>query len=179
VEYIDIDNDALEIIGNTRMPFFRKRKDKGYEQEIRAIIQIIDPKDWISYDKGTGIPVSVSLDELIENVYVFSDALKDFHNLVQANLNECGLKIAVKSAFSGKDFLNSEEKDRLQIAVKSCRGEVLRKSTMEEISIRIIPNSGNDVSGNITGINPVVSIIGQNPYKSNIIQLYYISGLFS
>ncbi|MCE8425327.1 MAG: hypothetical protein J5U17_06065 [Candidatus Methanoperedens sp.] len=143
VKYIDIDFDSLNTIDNTLIPFFRKSKEYDDEHEIRAIIQIIDPKEWDSYNNEILIPVQ--LDELIENIYVYPDAEEDFYNSVQTIVNKCGLKMPVKHR---------------------------RKSTMENGSkcevplIVILSNDQSclDSSGNLILNNYGANIRGQKKY---------------
>lgn len=70
VEYIDLDN-PYPLKNNTITPFFLKSKEYDDEHEIRAIIQIIDPKEWSLHNEKILIPVR--LHELIENIYVSID----------------------------------------------------------------------------------------------------------
>jgi hypothetical protein len=93
VKYIDFDNYSLRI-GDTITLFFLKSREYDDEHEIRALIQIIDQREWSSHNEKILIPVR--LDELIENIYVSSHASEDSYNSVKAIVDKYGLKIAVK-----------------------------------------------------------------------------------
>ncbi|HEY9247190.1 MAG TPA: hypothetical protein VIO11_10125, partial [Candidatus Methanoperedens sp.] len=141
IKYIDLDDDDTNSENITIRPFFRKSKEYDDEHEIRALIQIIDPKEWSLYNERILIPVR--LDELIENIYLSPHASEDTYNSVQDVVKKYGLKIPVK---------------------------LPRKKPMEgksnEVSLYIRENSGNDPSGNMNFdvIKGVFEVIGQNKH---------------
>ncbi|MFZ3383904.1 MAG: hypothetical protein WA144_08265 [Candidatus Methanoperedens sp.] len=153
-EYIDrmkyIDSDIVsEIEDNIRIPFFLKRKEYDDEHEIRAIIQIMNPDSWNLYD--TGIDIPILLDELIENIYIFPQAPRDFYDSVQAIVNKCGLRIHVNES-----------------CLSRVRREIFIPERAKVTNISMLPNDplSPDQSGNFNISHVTAYVIDQIPYNN-------------
>jgi hypothetical protein len=87
VQYVDYESDKLPE-GNMFHLFTHKRKSFEHERELRAVIwdtsQVGGPIDVTATNPNTGLPVKVSLDDLIEAVYVAPTAPPWFRDLVEA-----------------------------------------------------------------------------------------------
>ncbi|WP_292378601.1 DUF2971 domain-containing protein [Methanosarcina sp. UBA289] len=83
VEYLDYNEDSIPWGNELKIykPFVYKRRSFEYEHEIRAIVFVPSGE---KKEKTSGIYVPVSLDTLIEKVYVSPKSPKWFLNLVKS-----------------------------------------------------------------------------------------------
>lgn len=90
VEYIDYNEDSIPWTRELKIfkPFVYKRRSFEYEHEIRAMIFVPNRK---RKEKTSGIYVPVSLDILIEKVYVSPKSPKWFLDLVKSVSKKYGL----------------------------------------------------------------------------------------
>jgi hypothetical protein len=100
VEYIDLATEAISRLGYRLPPFMYKRKSFEHEHEVRAVIltspypekvggQPFTPKEITS--KVMGWPVKVSLEDLLERVYIAPTAPDWFYRAVEAVTRKYGL----------------------------------------------------------------------------------------
>ena len=90
VQYIDYDTDWLPE-GNTFYPIVHKRKSFEHEREFRAVIYDGSGRgDRFSKNQRKGLLIEVSLDDLIEAVYVAPTAPSWFRDLVEAVTGKYG-----------------------------------------------------------------------------------------
>jgi hypothetical protein len=90
VQYIDYETDWLPE-GNLFYPIVHKRKSFEHEREMRAVIQDATPGGNMAMENlRTGCLVGVSLEELVEAVYVAPTAPAWFRDLVGAITHKYG-----------------------------------------------------------------------------------------
>lgn len=145
VEYTDIILDTIPKI--SQEPFVRKRKYFKEDNEIRAIIQKINPKD-TEIDPSikvveNGLYVNVSLDVLIEEIITSPNAPEYFNNLVQSIVNKYRLNKRV---------------------IKSSLGDIpaevpINKSHSNGVEVK--QHTEADYSGNIKLVNGTFSVADQ------------------
>jgi hypothetical protein len=94
IQYVDYESEMLPE-GNMFHLFMHKRKSFEHERELRAVIWDTSPAlrhiDLTVSNSKMGVPVGVSLGELIEAVYVAPTAPDWFRNLVEAITRKYGL----------------------------------------------------------------------------------------
>lgn len=94
VEYMDYESDLLPE-GNMFHLFTHKRKSFEHERELRGVVWDTTPArvaiDLTVSNPKKGVPVSVSLGDLIETVYVAPTAPNWFRDLVEAVTRKYGL----------------------------------------------------------------------------------------
>ena len=110
IEYLDYQNESTPWVG-ALSPFMRKRKSFEHEQEVRAIIEDA-PDSWPlsreqAQDEGRleGLPIAVSLADLIENVYVAPQSPDWFRQLVDKMSDKYGLSKPVRQSILDEDPL--------------------------------------------------------------------------
>lgn len=95
VKYRNYDEFDLENTTQLSNPYQYKRKSFEHESEIRAHISKLPPtwrEEEISEEElETGLPVSVDLDKLIENVFVAPDSNSYVHDAVESVAEKFGL----------------------------------------------------------------------------------------
>lgn len=91
VEYLNYDEDSIPWERELKIfkPFVYKRRSFEYEREIRAMVFVPNKENT---DEKSGIYVPVSLDTLIECIYVSPKSPEWFVNLVKSVLNKYGLE---------------------------------------------------------------------------------------
>lgn len=82
VEYIDYEAEWMPE-DNTFWPFIHKRKSYEHERELRAVFQDGSP-EFGQRNMETGRLIEVSIEDLVETVYVAPTAPSWFRNLVEA-----------------------------------------------------------------------------------------------
>jgi len=97
VLYIDYDKAVIPE-NNLFWPYVHKRKSFEHEKELRAVIQDISNMNSPQPPDTTGIYVPVSLETLIENIYVSPTSQDWFDELVRSILKKYKLKKSVKSS---------------------------------------------------------------------------------
>lgn len=87
VNYIDWDNDVIPL-SPVIAPSLHKRKSFQHEREFRVVLRHEEwkPEPYHPYGKpitGTGLPITTSLDDLIQKVYTAPKADEWFHSTVE------------------------------------------------------------------------------------------------
>jgi len=100
VEYIDYDKHQVPE-GNTFFPFLYKRNCFEHERELRAVIQQLPVNekgavDWSKPLAATGIYVRVSVQDLMQAVYVSPGASAWFSELVSSVVEKYGFQTEVR-----------------------------------------------------------------------------------
>lgn len=90
VQYLNYKKDSIPWGNELKIykPFIYKRKSFVHEQEIRAIVFISNK---VNNEKKDGIYVPISLDTLIEKIYISPMSKKWFFDLVKSVLKKYGL----------------------------------------------------------------------------------------
>jgi len=93
VQYIDYTLDFVPEDDLLR-PFMYKRKSFEHERELRAIIDVEDDDEtWVGHTVGSiGRTVPVSLDDLVEKIYVAPTSPSWFAELVRSVMSKYGLE---------------------------------------------------------------------------------------
>jgi hypothetical protein len=97
VQYINYENEWMPE-GNSFWPFVHKRKSYEHEREIRAVLQDMSPSPG-QQNAERGRLVEVSVDDLVEAVYVAPTAPTWFRDVVEA--------VTAKYGFAHKPIIRS------------------------------------------------------------------------
>lgn len=92
VKYIDYDNDYVNH-GNVFSYILHKRKSFSHEQELRAVIWKHDIVD--AENKPAGLNAKISINDLIDKIYVAPSTAKWLTDLVQSVVRRYGLDVEV------------------------------------------------------------------------------------
>jgi hypothetical protein len=97
VKYISYDRDHIPF-DDLWWPLLHKRKSFEYERELRAIWSDMESLDKGSKPRAAGVWRKVTLQELLESVYVSAEAHSWFHALVKKVLRRYGANVDVRKS---------------------------------------------------------------------------------